>query len=121
MHVKNRTRTRALGALALTLALGAGLTACGNDTSDASGTAEVSTTEHNDADVTFATDMIQHHAQALSMVDLTLDRPLDPEVQALAEDIRAAQALEMRNAHGCEVSPGCIATGEPLHPSRDGR
>jgi uncharacterized protein (DUF305 family) len=39
--------------------------------------------------------MITHHAQALSMVDLTLDRPLDPEVQALAEDIREAQAPEI--------------------------
>ena len=98
MHVRTQTtpsRTRALGAAALTLVLGAGLTACGDDTSDAAGTAEVSTTEHNDADVAFASDMITHHAQALSMVDLTLDRPLDPEVQALAEDIREAQAPEI--------------------------
>ena len=89
------TRTRALSALALTLVLGAGLTACGDDTSDAPGKAEVSTTEHNDADVTFASDMITHHAQALSMVDLTLDRPLDPDVQALAEGIREAQGPEI--------------------------
>jgi len=98
MHAKPKTRTRALSALALTLALGAGLTACGDDagSSGTSGSAtEVSTTEHNDADVTFASDMITHHAQALSMVDLTLDRPLDPEVQALAEDIRAAQGPEI--------------------------
>ena len=95
MHAKNKTRTRALSAFALTLALGAGLTACGDDTSDAAGQAEVSTTEHNDADVAFASDMITHHAQALSMVDLTLDRPLDPEVQALAEDIRDAQGPEI--------------------------
>ena len=94
MHT-TKTRTRALGAVALTLALGAGLTACGDDPSDAAGTAEVSTTEHNDADVAFASDMITHHAQALSMVDLTLDRTLDPEVQALAEDIRAAQGPEI--------------------------
>lgn len=94
MHT-TKTRTRALGAIALTLALGAGLTACGDDTADAAGKAEVSTTEHNDADVAFASDMITHHAQALSMVDLTLDRPLDPEVQALAEDIREAQAPEI--------------------------
>lgn len=94
MHT-TKTRTRALGAIALTLALGAGLTACGDDVSGAAGKAEVSTTEHNDADVAFASDMITHHAQALSMVDLTLDRPLDPEVQALAEDIREAQAPEI--------------------------
>ena len=93
MHIK--TRMRALSALALTLALGVGLTACGDDTSEPAGKAEVSTTEHNDADVTFASDMITHHAQALSMVDMTLDRPLDPEVQALAEDIRDAQGPEI--------------------------
>ncbi len=50
---------------------------------------------HNEADVDFAGDMIQHHAQALEMVDLTLGRDLDPEVAALAEDIRAAQAPEI--------------------------
>ncbi len=49
----------------------------------------------NDADVAFATDMIPHHAQALSMVDLTLGRPLDPEVQQLVENIRDAQAPEI--------------------------
>ncbi len=49
----------------------------------------------NDADVAFATDMIPHHAQALSMVDLTLGRALDPEVQRLVEDIRDAQAPEI--------------------------
>jgi uncharacterized protein (DUF305 family) len=98
MHTTPKTRTRALSAIALTLALGAGLTACGDDAgnSGSSGSAtEVSTTEHNDADVTFASDMITHHAQALSMVDLTIDRDLDPEVQALAEDIRAAQGPEI--------------------------
>lgn len=30
---------------------------------------------YNDADVAFATDMIQHHAQAVQMVDLALGRP----------------------------------------------
>ncbi len=76
---------------ALTLGLSLALTACGSDDSNDTSTA-VSTTEHNDADVAFATDMIQHHAQALAMVDLTMDRDLDPEVQTLAEDIREAQA-----------------------------
>lgn len=51
--------------------------------------------EFNDADVTFATQMIPHHAQALSMVDLTLGRDLDPEVAAMTEDIRAAQTPEI--------------------------
>lgn len=90
------TTTRAIGAVALTLALGAGLNACGDDKTDAdSSSADVSTTEHNDADVSFASDMVQHHAQALSMVDLTMDRDLDPEVHTLAEEIRSAQAPEI--------------------------
>ncbi|HRI94776.1 MAG TPA: DUF305 domain-containing protein [Nocardioides sp.] len=73
--------------------------ACGGDhDSSADGVgrgSEDARSNHNAADVAFATDMIQHHAQALSMVDLTMDRTLDPEVQALAESIRAAQAPEI--------------------------
>ena len=89
-----RCSTTRAAAVALTLVLGAGLTACGDD-SDATGRAEVSATQHNDADVAFASDMITHHAQALSMVDLTLDRPLDPDVKALAEAIRDTQGSEI--------------------------
>jgi uncharacterized protein (DUF305 family) len=80
----------------LTLGLALALTACGNEDEPAGSTSsQVSETEHNDADVAFATGMIQHHAQALSMVDLTIDRTLDPEVQQLADDIRAAQGPEI--------------------------
>lgn len=78
---------RALAPLALVLALVAG---CGNDGSEPS-----SATEHNGADVTFATDMIQHHAQALAMVNLTPGRPMDAEFKALAGRIRDAQAPEI--------------------------
>lgn len=88
----NRT-TRALGALTLTLGLA--MSACGNDGGGSNSSTEVSATEHNDADVAFASDMLQHHAQAVSMVDLTRNRPLDPEVQQLAEQIRDAQAPEI--------------------------
>ncbi len=88
---------RAVSALGLGLVLASGLAACGDDSTDddTPATTATSTTEHNDADVAFASEMIQHHAQALSMVDLTLERPLDPDVQALAEDVRAAQAPEI--------------------------
>ncbi len=83
--------TRALAAL--TLALSIIVTACGSD--DSNQKAELSTTAHNDVDVAFATTMIPHHAQALSMADMAEDRPLDPEVSALVEDIRNAQAPEI--------------------------
>lgn len=49
----------------------------------------------NDADVSFATDMIPHHAQALVMVDMTRGRDLTPAFQALTEQISAAQGPEI--------------------------
>lgn len=67
------------------------LAGCGSDEADQ----VLSDTEHSQQDVAFATDMVQHHAQALSMVDLTRGRPLDPEVAALAEQVRDAQAPEI--------------------------
>lgn len=75
------------------------LSACGGS-DEAEAPQELSETEHNKADVTFATDMIQHHAQAMSMVDLTMDRNLEPEVQELADAIRAAQSPEIETMYG---------------------
>lgn len=85
---------RALGATLITATLALASTACGADEAE-SASQELSATEHNDADVAFASDMLPHHAQALSMVDLTLDRSLSPEVQQLADEIRTAQAGEI--------------------------
>ena len=72
-------RAAAAAVLALVLATAG----CGSD--DASSGPSLSATEHNDADVAFATDMIQHHAQALSMVDLTMMGRL---LEALRPDSR---------------------------------
>ena len=85
--------TRALGALTLGLALA--LTACGNSNDTTAADSSSSASDHNDADVSFASDMIQHHAQALTMVDLTVDRTMTPDFQALTEGIRDAQAPEI--------------------------
>ena len=78
---------RALAAALVAMALV--LTGCSNDDTESTGKG------FNEADVSFATDMIQHHAQALQMVDLAMGRDLDPEVQQLADEIRAAQAPEI--------------------------
>lgn len=78
-----------LGALALIAT--ATLTGCGTDEPEQ----VLSDTEHSAQDVAFATDMVQHHAQALVMVDLTLERTLEPEVEELAVAIRDAQAPEI--------------------------
>lgn len=79
------TRTLAAGVTALALAL----SGCSSEEPDAGGDG------FNEADVAFATDMVQHHAQALSMVDLTMGRGLSPELADLAEEIRQAQAPEI--------------------------
>lgn len=51
---------------------------------------------HNDADVSFAREMIAHHAQAITMANLTIGRDrLDPKVAKLAEQIRLAQTPEI--------------------------
>ena len=101
------TRWAAAAAVLTVLLAAAG---CGSD--DAGSASSLSATEHNDADVAFATDMIQHHAQALSMVDLTMGRPLDPEVERLAEDIRAAQGPEIET-----MSDWLTAWGEEVPPT----
>ena len=94
-HTFHRTFSRTLATAGLALAVTLGAAGCGDDSTTDPGTSQTSATDHSEADVAFATDMIQHHAQALSMVDLTIGRTLDPQVQALAEDIRAAQAPEI--------------------------
>jgi uncharacterized protein (DUF305 family) len=49
----------------------------------------------NDADVTFVTDMIPHHEQAVAMSALVPDRSTDPAVLKLAADISAEQGPEI--------------------------
>lgn len=51
--------------------------------------------DFNQADVAFATDMIQHHAQAMSMVDLVDGREVSTGLRTLAEQIRMAQGPEI--------------------------
>lgn len=57
---------------------------------------------HNDADVTFAQQMVPHHEQAVTMSDLALepDRGASAEVRALAEQIGSAQHGEIEQMNG---------------------
>ena len=94
-------RTTTLLATALTTTLLSGLLAgCGSDDSSGAEPQTLSDTEHNDADVTFAQDMIPHHAQALTLVDLTAGRDLDPELADIADQIRVEQAPEIETVAG---------------------
>lgn len=70
------------------------LAACGNedDTDTSAG--------HNDADVTFAQEMIPHHQQAIEMAALADTRAESQEVKDLAADIEAAQDPEIETMTG---------------------
>jgi len=115
-------RALALTAVALTATLA--VAACGGDDTRSS-TADSTTSskaqagaagtpaagEQNDADVMFAQGMIPHHAQAVEMSDLVLGKDgVDPAVQELARDIKAAQAPEIEQMTGW-----LLGWGEDVH------
>ena len=51
--------------------------------------------EFNATDVYFAQGMIPHHAQAVQMADMALAVTTNPDIKALAEQVRAAQSPEI--------------------------
>ena len=106
----------ALAAVAAAVAV-AGLTGCSNNdmpgmsgmdhgsTQTASVAPSASGTPaagpHNQADVMFAQMMIPHHQQAIEMSDMILAKDdINPDVTALAEQIKAAQAPEIAQMAG---------------------
>ncbi|OHV30153.1 MULTISPECIES: DUF305 domain-containing protein [Pseudofrankia] len=62
--------------------------------------------DHNAADVAFAQGMIPHHQQAIEMADLAPTRASSPDVKALAQKIREAQAPEITTMTGWLTSWG---------------
>lgn len=74
------------------------LAACGgDDTSSGSGGGSSS---HNDADVTFATDMVPHHAQAIEMAKMAVAQAGSQDVVDLANQIKDAQQPEIETMAG---------------------
>ncbi len=65
----------------------------------------------NDADVTFAQNMIPHHKQAVQMADLAASRAADPEIKQLAVQIKAAQDPEIKTLTGW-----LTGWGKPVEP-----
>ncbi|MFI9816861.1 DUF305 domain-containing protein [Saccharothrix variisporea] len=59
-------------------------------------TTATSSNERNDADITFAQDMIPHHVGALDMAKLAQGRTTNPKVLDLATRIEKAQAPEIK-------------------------
>jgi len=83
---------------AIALAGALTLAGCSGSEEPAQDTATVAgdQAEHNDADVMFAQMMIPHHEQAVEMADAVLAKDgTNPEVTALATQIKEAQAPEI--------------------------
>ncbi|RPK94028.1 DUF305 domain-containing protein [Streptomyces sp. ADI98-10] len=105
----NRYLPRRVAMTATAVATGLVLAACGGDegtsTADTtrSATSAPATPEagrHNQADVTFAQEMIPHHRQAVVMSDMVDSHGASGEVKALAEKIKKAQTPEIETMTG---------------------
>jgi uncharacterized protein (DUF305 family) len=88
----------ALAALCLLVACGGGDSTGDGPTSGEATDTPVITGEpagYNSADVTFATTMVPHHQQAIEMSTMAVERSIDPELIALANQIIATQQPEV--------------------------
>lgn len=71
-----------------------------NSSAAASPTGTPTSGPHNAADVSFATDMIPHHAQAVQMADMAFTQATSAQVKTLATAIKAAQDPEIATMSG---------------------
>lgn len=111
------TIRRAAGGAAAALAALVFAAGCGGDTSHdgghsspSAGASAQAATDHNDADVTFAQNMIPHHQQAVEMAVLAETRASDPKVKALAARIKQAQQPEIDQMTGWLTQWGAPTT-----------
>jgi uncharacterized protein (DUF305 family) len=116
MTPTRKSSARLAGLLAGLLLAAPALTGCGDDEEGADPGGETHTAasgaKYNDADIAFASDMIPHHAQATEMVNLARTRGLDPEVQVIADEILAAQSVEVET-----MVDWLTDWGEPIPPT----
>lgn len=91
---------KTLAVIALLATAGLTLTACGGDSGDEAKGSTPSRSDFNDADVSFAQQMIPHHEQAIEMAQLAQGRASNPDVLELADNIEAAQGPEIDTLKG---------------------
>ena len=91
----------------------------GNDSADPTTSVERTqgSTAHNAADVTFLTQMISHHQEAIEMSDLVLAEPAatsggEAEVRVIAQQIRDAQAPEVAQMKAWLKEWGAVAESD---------
>ena len=87
----------------------------GEGEGDAGGEEAVDEAPHNDADITFAQQMIPHHTQAIEMASLAATNASDQRVKDLAAQIEAAQAPEIEQMRAWLESWGEDAEGAAPH------
>lgn len=101
--MKIRTIALLSGALATTLVL-AGCSMGSMDMGGGSSPSTSSSSESssaNDADITFAMQMVAHHEQAIEMAQMVLDKDgVDARVTELAQNIKDAQGPEIDTMNG---------------------
>lgn len=109
------------------------LAGCGGNTTPTStvpGTSAAATTAstaapstaHNQADITFAQDMIQHHQQAVAMAKMVANHGASTQVTDLAGRIEAAQQPEIDHMNGflrAWNAPAPQSTGSSMNPTHD--
>jgi uncharacterized protein (DUF305 family) len=96
------SRTPRLLAVSVVLAMSTGFAGCSSDDRESAPPPAVHTADNgdvfNDADVAFATDLVQHHALALVLVDLTRTSDVSPDLGAIAAEILDADSVEIQTA-----------------------
>jgi uncharacterized protein (DUF305 family) len=102
----------AVAGLVLTAACGAGSSGGQAAATPTSPSAAESAPAHNAADISFATDMIPHHSQAVEMADMAIAKASNADVKALAVKIKAAQDPEIVTMTGW-----LRAWNQPVPPS----
>ncbi|KWW98870.1 hypothetical protein LI90_500 [Carbonactinospora thermoautotrophica] len=119
-----RTPVRALALASAALAGVLVLTGCNDRTEPSAGqptTRPAATTvgQHfNDADVTFAQQVIEHHRQTIEMTDLAATQAQSPQVKAIAAVIRSTQAAEIQIMTGwLQAWDAPVPTQTPMWPA----
>lgn len=128
MRMSTRTVKAGLAAAALAATLGlagcsdddmGGMSGMGSATPQATPPATASTSaaaQFNDADVMFVQMMVPHHRQAVEMSDMLLAKTgVDPDVAALAKEIKNAQQPEIDTMTGWAA-----AWGQPIEDGMGG-
>ncbi len=77
-----------------------GMTGSSSTTTAPAGAGKPAAGPHNAADVAFATGMIPHHGQAITMAEMATSEATNPQVKSLAAAIKAAQGPEIATMSG---------------------